>query len=363
MEILSINKNWKYFYKKNHIYLFNILTSKQLEITKDIKESLFVLNNIKKGINKKELSVKFKNSFPAMNDDWLKTSIKILKSWGTINKNRVKPKQLTKKYLNGLDRQLDFLEEIFPKNGKFKKQLQLKNAKIAVLGLGSIAQYIILALEASGIGNFKCVDFDLIEKRNIGRQPILRINDIGKYKSDVVCKFLKENRSDIKIKNQKIMIKNVNDVKKIIKDCDIVLHCCDYPRFLIHRWINEACLNLNKPNLIVYSGRVGPFSFPHKTSCYGCMELFLKKHVKAYNELTNEITNEGMGRYPELAVVGSITGSLAAKEIISNILGLEVETRNHFFDISPSTIKITKHLLPKQKNCYACGKTNEFKKK
>lgn len=93
------------------------------------------------------------------------------------------------------------------------------------------------------------------------------------------------------------------------------------------------------------------------------MELFFKKHVKAYKELTNEITDEGMGRYPELAVVGSITGSLAAKEIISNILGLEVETSNHFFDINPSNIKITKHSLFKQKNCYACGKRKKYKKR
>lgn len=214
MEKISINKNWKYFNKKNHIYLFNIVTSRQLEIVDNIKASLFILNNIKKSVNKKELFLQFKKNFPSLGEDWLIQSLKILKQWGVINKNRIKPKNLTIGYLNGLDRQLDFLEEVFPEEGKYKKQLQLKNAKIAILGLGTIAQYIILALEASGVGNFKCIDFDLIEKRNIGRQPILRIDDIGKYKFEVIGKFLEESRSNIKIKTQKIMIKNVKDVKK-----------------------------------------------------------------------------------------------------------------------------------------------------
>lgn len=363
MQKILINKNWKFFDKKTRIYLFNVVTSKQLEITNDIDASLFVLNTIKKGISKDKLFQQFENNFFILGKKWLNESLEVLKHWGVISKLRTKPKKLTNEYLNGLDRQLDFLEEIFPAEGKYKKQLQLKNSKVVILGLGTIAQHIILALEASGIGNFKCIDFDLVEKRNIGRQPILRIDDVGKYKSDVVDKFLRESRGGIKTETQNLMIKNVEDVKKIIKDYDIVLHCCDYPRFLIHRWINEACLELNKPNLLVYSGRVGPFSFPHQTSCYGCMESFLKKHVKAYEELTREITKEGMGRYPELAVVGSITGSLAAKEIVSYILGLEIETYNNFFDISPLNIKITKHSLLKQKDCYACGKRKEIKKR
>lgn len=359
MKKIFINKNWKFFNKKNDIFLFNILTSKQLKISNDIDACLFVLNSVKKGINEKELYLQFEKNFSFLKKKWLNESLKLLNHWGVIGQDRKKPTDLTNGYLNGLDRQLDFLEEIFPTEGKYTKQLQLKNSKIAILGLGTIAQYIILALEASGIGNFKCIDFDLVEERNIGRQPILRVDDIGKYKTDVIGKFLTRSRDDIKVKTVNIMIKNIDDVKKIIKGYDIVLHCCDYPRFLIHRWINEACLELNMPNLLIYSGRVGPFSFPYNTSCYGCMESFLKKHVKAYDELTKDITEEGMGRYPELAVVGAITGSLAAKEVVSYILGIEIETSNHFFDISPRDIKIIKHPLPRQKNCHACGKRKQ----
>jgi len=361
MKKISINKNWRFFNKKTCVNLFNIVTSKQLEINSDVEASLFVLNNLKKGISRKKLFLVFANDFPKLGEKWLDKSLMALMSYGVINKNQIKPKSLTDEYLNGLDRQLDFLGEIFPAEGKYVKQLQLKNSRIAILGLGTIAQYVILALTSSGVGNFKCIDFDSVEKRNIGRQPILRASDVGKYKADVVNKFLKESRDDIKIETKNIMIESVVDVKNIIKDCDIVLHCCDYPRFLIHRWINEACLELNKPNLLVYSGRVGPFSLPYKTSCYGCMESFLKKNVKAYEELTEEITKEGLGRYPELAVVGSITGSLAAKEVVSYILGLEVETFDGFFDISPFNIKITRHSLPRQKDCYACEKRNGYK--
>jgi molybdopterin/thiamine biosynthesis adenylyltransferase len=356
MRILALNKNWRFVTKEDKIYLINLVTSKQLEISENIEATLFLLENLRKGLKKSELVFQMEHKFPKLNPKWVIDSLRVLKAYGILQNPSVRPYSLSEKYLLGLDRQLDFLEEMFPREGKYKKQIQLKESKVAVLGLGTIAQYIILPLVASGIGKFKCIDFDVVEGRNIGRQPILRKNDIGKSKAEVIRGFLLESRFGIKVKAEKRMIQSSKGVEAFVRDCDIVLHCCDYPRFLIHRWINEACLKLKKPNLLVYSGRVGPFSIPFKTSCYGCLETFLKKHVVAYKELTSLIREEGLGRYPELAVVGALTGALAAKEIIAYILGIAPETFNTFFDINPFTLQITKHPLQRQKLCYACNK-------
>lgn len=360
MQNLHLNNNWRFFEKNKKVYLLNLVTSKQLTIrapTKIEKEAaLFILQRLEKGIKKTKLKNDILNQFPELKNKWFSDSIKNLTKYGVISLPRSRPKSLSLKYLLGLDRQLSCLEELFPGEGKFFKQKQLKEANVAILGLGTIAQYVILPLISSGVGNFTCVDFDFVEPRNIGRQPLFRKDDIGKSKAEVVEHFIKESRSGIRVRSKRQMIKNHHDVKDLIQNSDIVIHCCDYPRFEIHRWINRACLELRKPNLLVYSGRVGPFSIPYKTSCYGCLETFLRQFIIPYNELTEEIRKEGFGRYPELAVVGSLTGVLAAKEIIGFIIGITPETYNAFFDINPATLKVTKNHLLRQKNCYACQK-------
>lgn len=267
-----------------------------------------------------------------------------------------KPSSLTNRYLLGLDRQLSFLDAIFPKEGAFLKQEQLKKTKIACLGLGVMGQYVLLPLLASGIGNFVCVDFDVVEMRNIGRQPIFRKEDVGKPKAKVVGNFIKQNRAGVKVKSVNTKIKNPQDVERLIKDSDIVIQACDYPRFEVRRWINKACLKLKKANIVVYSGRIGPLSIPYKTSCYGCLETVMRELAPFYEDFTEMIKNEGMRRYPELGVVPAICGVIAARDIVAFILGIKPETMNAFFDIHPTTLQIIKHSLPRQKNCYACGK-------
>ncbi|MDP2947488.1 MAG: ThiF family adenylyltransferase [Nanoarchaeota archaeon] len=355
MSKIFLSKNWRFIEKENKIYFFNFVTSKQVEINEDKEMASSFLKGLQGGIEKSTLLKKLRNEFPDMSLKWFNDSIKALKKYYIIQNRKIRPSGLSLRYLAGLDRQLDFLDEMFPNEGGYKKQIELKKIKVAILGLGTISQYIILPLIASGVGNFKCVDFDLIEERNIGRQPIFRRNDIGKSKASVIKDFIKKSRFDIKAETKKKMLRGIDDVKEFIYGCDIVIHCCDYPRFVIHRWINEACLSLNIPNLLVYSGRVGPFSIPFKTSCYGCLETFLKQYVLIYDDFAEKIRKEGLGRYPELAVVGALTGTLAAKEIIAYILGIPVETYNAFFDINPRNVQIIKHPLPRQKKCYACS--------
>ena len=216
-----------------------------------------------------------------------------------------------------------------------------------------------MALVSSGIGSFKCVDFDTVDERNIGRQPIFKKTDIGRPKSEIVKEYILSNRKDVKVEAYNIKLNNTKDVEKIIADCDIVIHLCDLPRFLIHRWINSACLRLNKPNILCYSGRVGPLCIPYKTACYGCLETEMKKKFVLYEQMANDITYGEFTRFPELAVVGAISGVLVAKEVIGYVLDIKPQTYNAFFDINPFDLKIVLHKLPRQKSCYACSNKNE----
>ena len=63
---------------------------------------------------------------------------------------------------------------------------KLKNAKVAVFGLGGVGSFVCEGLARSGIGNFVLVDFDKIDESNINRQLIANVNTIGKHKVDVM---------------------------------------------------------------------------------------------------------------------------------------------------------------------------------
>ena len=352
------NKNWRLVKSGEELFLINIVNSKQLKLESSIVHTIYLFDLIKNVFNKEQIIKNFHKRYPHFEEQWCNEYLKLLCKWKIIEPTTRPPKELTEKYLDGLDRQIDFLAELGSnKKDKFANQLILKHSRIAVLGLGSVAHYTLFSLLSSGIGSFVCVDFDIVEKRNIGRQPIFRSNDIGKTKSEVVKNYITNSRPGTKVIAINKKLKTVKEIKEIIKGCDVVIHSCDLPRFAIHRMINEACLSLNIPNIVCYSGRVGPFCVPHKTACYGCLETFMKKSYVMYDDLANLITDEKeITRFPELAVVGGLSGVLVAKEIVSHLLNLKPQTYNAFFDIDPYKLKILLKSLPKQDSCYICNK-------
>ena len=70
----------------------------------------------------------------------------------------------------------------FPK----KMQEKLRNAKVAVAGLGGLGSHIAVMLARSGIGKLRLVDFDVVDVTNLNRQIIATYKTIGKYKTDVM---------------------------------------------------------------------------------------------------------------------------------------------------------------------------------
>ena len=64
---------------------------------------------------------------------------------------------------------------------------KLKNAKVAVFGLGGVGSYVAEALARSGIGALELIDHDTVSLTNINRQLIATHSTIGKYKADVAA--------------------------------------------------------------------------------------------------------------------------------------------------------------------------------
>ncbi len=64
---------------------------------------------------------------------------------------------------------------------------KLKNARVAVFGVGGVGGYVVEALARSGVGALDLVDKDVVSLSNINRQIIALHSTVGKLKTEVAA--------------------------------------------------------------------------------------------------------------------------------------------------------------------------------
>ena len=77
--------------------------------------------------------------------------------------------------------------------------MKLKNAHVAVFGLGGVGGYVVEALARSGIGTLTLVDHDTISKTNINRQILATTDTVGMDKAEAAAQRVKAINPDIKV--------------------------------------------------------------------------------------------------------------------------------------------------------------------
>ena len=121
-------------------------------------------------------------------------------------------------------------------NGKFSRtemligndgMEKLKNAKVAVFGLGGVGSYVCEGLARSGIGNFILIDYDRIDESNINRQLIATVKTLGKYKVDLMRERILDINPDanIEVYREFYMADSETDILK--KDLSYAVDCVD----------------------------------------------------------------------------------------------------------------------------------------
>ena len=74
---------------------------------------------------------------------------------------------------------------------------KLKNASIAVFGIGGVGGYCAEALARSGVGRIAVFDNDVVAESNLNRQIIATVENVGKAKVDLMEKRLKSINPEI----------------------------------------------------------------------------------------------------------------------------------------------------------------------
>ena len=104
---------------------------------------------------------------------------------------------------------------------------KLKNASVAVFGLGGVGSYAAEALVRSGIGKISVIDKDVVSISNINRQLIALDSTVGRYKADVSRERILSINPNVDVKAYKLFYLPDNADEIDISQFDYIVDAVD----------------------------------------------------------------------------------------------------------------------------------------
>jgi molybdopterin/thiamine biosynthesis adenylyltransferase len=200
-------------------------------------------------------------------------------------------------------------------------QLRLRQARVVVIGIGAPGSTAALSLALSGVGWLHCVEPDVVELSNLGRQVLFTEQDVGRPKVDVAVERLRAHNSDITITGEALTITGPETLLGLAARFDAVVLAADRPSD-IRSWTNQVCHATG--TVWVHSGYHGPqINFgvyrPGTGPCYDCACAATGEHEAGQTPVSPA------GPSPIQAgnaVSAGISGHLAAHTVMSLLTGV-----------------------------------------
>ena len=87
---------------------------------------------------------------------------------------------------------------------------KLKNASVAIIGLGGVGSYAVEALVRAGIGHFTLIDFDVVGESNFNRQLLALNHTLGKPKTEVMKQHIEDINPEAEVKTYPVFLDSTN---------------------------------------------------------------------------------------------------------------------------------------------------------
>lgn len=104
---------------------------------------------------------------------------------------------------------------------------KLKNAHVAIAGIGGVGSYVAEALARSGVGRLTLVDHDVIDVTNINRQIHALHSTVGQKKVEVMAARLKDIDPQIEVKAKDAFITADNAAEIFDEEYDYLIDAVD----------------------------------------------------------------------------------------------------------------------------------------
>jgi molybdopterin/thiamine biosynthesis adenylyltransferase len=259
-----------------------------------------------------------------------------------------------------------FADEFFNRQMIMKEigaegQRRLREAKVAVVGVGGLGTVSSLYLALAGVGYLRLIDQDTVEVQNLHRQILYTVNDLRYPKVEVAAQRLQRLNPLLKVEAVSENL-NAGNAEKLLADVDVVVDGLD--NMLTRYIVNRACLKHGIPYVfgaaIALEGNLSVFS-PPETPCLECVMPNLSDA-----DLQTCSTRGVIGATP------GIIGAMQAMETAELIVGTGSTLKGKlmvcdFSDMSFATVDISQNTscsachgeisagLPREKLVWLCG--------
>jgi len=259
------------------------------------------------------------------------------------------------------DRQLRYFSDVGAADGPTPSQAQrrLKEARIAVLGVGGLGSWAAWALACCGVGELWLVDGDEVEVSNLNRQILYAEADVGRPKAEVAAQRLLAFDSSMRVTAAARRLEGPGEIAEFVAGADVVVDAADWPAYDFEPWCNTACFEAGIPYITMShflpTARVGPFFVPGRTGCYSCQEIVWRREYPLFDL----VIDQRRAKAHPAATLGPACGLIGGQvgiEVMHLLTGLcEPSTLGmaHIYDLR--TMELKREPVVPQPECPVCG--------
>ena len=228
----------------------------------------------------------------------------------------------------------------------------LKNSNILVVGAGTLGNEVCKNLALLGVGSITLIDYDIIEEVNLSRCILMRSEDNGQDKADIVAKRMIELNKDVNVTplNSDVVYEygSAN-----YRDFDAVLMTVD--NLEARMYINRYCYMWKTP---LIDGALDGLAcsvqviIPPKTACYECTFSNLDySNIQSRYSCSGLMHNAPEGKIAMVITSSAIAGGLMTQEAVKILHDVEPTLAGKKAVINGNFNEFDIASIPKRENC------------
>ncbi|KAA0948198.1 molybdopterin-synthase adenylyltransferase MoeB [Pseudomonas sp. ANT_H14] len=226
-----------------------------------------------------------------------------------------------------------------------KGQLNLKKAKVLIIGTGGLGSPISLYLAAAGIGTLGLVDFDVVESSNLQRQIVHGNSTLGMPKVESAKQRLQDLNRHIQINAHNTAL-NADNAMELVGAYDLVIDGTD--NFETRYLVNDACVQLGRPlvygAIYRFDGQISVLNY-QGGPCYRC----LFPHAPPA-ELAPNCSAGGV-----IGVLPGVVGMIQATEAIKLLIGIGEPLSGRLMRFDALAMKFSEIRFKRRADCLCCS--------
>jgi molybdopterin-synthase adenylyltransferase len=238
-------------------------------------------------------------------------------------------------------------------------QERLREAKVAVLGVGGLGGWAAWALACCGVGEMWLIDGDRVEISNLNRQILYTEADVGLLKVECAAARLRAFNSGARITATARRLESEAEIAEFVAGSDVVIDAADWPAHDIERWCNAACFAAGIPYITMSHfppiARVGPLYVPGETGCFSCQEAGYRREYPLFDVAVDQ----RRAKPSPAATLGpacGLIGGQVALEVMHLLTGLSKPSTQgvaHIYDLR--TMEVKREPVVPEPGCPVCG--------